>query len=36
MWDDAKKAARGPAKAVTTNVASDYDRRNKLFNKGKV
>ena len=36
MWDDAKKAVSGAAKAVTTKVASDYDRRNKLFNKGKV
>jgi hypothetical protein len=36
MWDDAKKAVSGAAKAVTNKVASDYDRRNKLFNKGKV
>jgi hypothetical protein len=35
MWDDAKKAVSGAAKAVTNKVASDYDRRNKLFNKGK-
>jgi hypothetical protein len=36
MWDDAKKAVSGAAKAVTNKVASDYNRRNKLFNKGKV